>query len=630
MSTWIFQGNPTKFNVDDYLLENENIWWSIRQQHLAEHIKLGDEVFIWRSDGGSKGSGGIVAKTKVITLPQDYTNDNASAEYWYEDVSNDTYLAVGLKVLEVEILNGINRLELKENENLADLKILHLKQNTNYLLSEEHGSYLRQLWFSRVPVNPVDIQTRFPLVETIEHVKDNMKQFEGDLEDIKKLEQQLPSFQQWYYIHEEDLLAPSKFIGYKNMKGHQYVNKDAIAGTDGRVTERVLKQWFELSENELLRKHIQMKLNGRTRKDFSINILKSERKIIEETFSQLKLETGERQLINELHKSMLNIYEESKAIGYTPTKFKQMVANEGGLQTAKRLINSKQLSDGFAALAEKNRLDLTVEALVLQKKYGQLFTAEELLIASERLKQFDYSVKGFSYDGIYELPPLIPSGREREYKEYSDEIKSQVIYEHIINNQTHRWMDVNVLEENGNTNGRKSANILYYLGMKADYRGIFEGKELSEVIQILEDKGVDYSEVVRLLKLLDDTELEKSIDSDIEAEKVEEGHGIEGNVKYYYGKRYERDSKNRKLAIKKHGLNCYACGFNFEEVYGERGKDFIEVHHLKPLSALEEAIKINPETDLVPLCANCHRMVHRRKDDILSIEELKEIVNEMK
>lgn len=123
-----------------------------------------------------------------------------------------------------------------------------------------------------------------------------------------------------------------------------------------------------------------------------------------------------------------------------------------------------------------------------------------------------------------------------------------------------------------------------------------------------------------------ETALLSAINSDLEAEQIEEGNGIEGSVKYYYGKHYERDSKNRRLAIKKHGINCVACGFNFEKVYGERGKDFIEVHHIKPLSTLEEAVEINPETDLVPLCANCHRMVHRRKEDILSIDELKKII----
>lgn len=96
-------------------------------------------------------------------------------------------------------------------------------------------------------------------------------------------------------------------------------------------------------------------------------------------------------------------------------------------------------------------------------------------------------------------------------------------------------------------------------------------------------------------------------------------------MKYYYGKRIERNPKNRKVAIKRHGLDCFICGFNFEEIYGERGKDFIEVHHIKPLRTLEEMVKVNPETDLVPLCANCHRMVHRRKDNFLTLESLENI-----
>lgn len=101
---------------------------------------------------------------------------------------------------------------------------------------------------------------------------------------------------------------------------------------------------------------------------------------------------------------------------------------------------------------------------------------------------------------------------------------------------------------------------------------------------------------------------------------------VEGNVKSYYGKRYERNPENRQRAIEIHGLDCYVCGFNFEAVYGERGVNFIEVHHLKPLSTLEEAAEINPDTDLVPLCANCHRMIHRRKDAVLTVGELKAIL----
>lgn len=66
MSTWIFQGNPTRFNIDEYILENETILWSIRQEHLAKHIKIDDEVFIWRSDGDRKGSGELLQEQRLL------------------------------------------------------------------------------------------------------------------------------------------------------------------------------------------------------------------------------------------------------------------------------------------------------------------------------------------------------------------------------------------------------------------------------------------------------------------------------------------------------------------------------------------------------------------------------------
>ena len=277
MNTWIFQGNPTKFDIDNYLLENETIWWSIRQAHFADLIELGDEVFIWRSDGVNKGSGGIVARTQVIGNPQEYIDEEESATYWYTDAPTNPYLAVELKVQEVDVEQGVNRMDLKEHDILSNLMIMRLRQNTNYLVEEEHTIHLKQLW------------------------------------------------------------------------------QDSI-----------------------------------------------------------------------------------------------------GLDTSK----------------------------------------EELL-------------------------------------------------------QT-----------------------------------------------ILEDFA---------------------------AEEVESGK-VEGNVKTYYGKRYERNPENRQRAIEIHGLDCYVCGFNFEAVYGERGANFIEVHHLKPLSTLEEATEINPDTDLVPLCANCHRMIHRRKDAVLTVADLKAIL----
>ncbi|MCK4982758.1 MAG: HNH endonuclease, partial [Victivallaceae bacterium] len=100
----------------------------------------------------------------------------------------------------------------------------------------------------------------------------------------------------------------------------------------------------------------------------------------------------------------------------------------------------------------------------------------------------------------------------------------------------------------------------------------------------------------------------------------------------YFGKKqdhlgiyYERNPKLRKQAISCHGRTCKACNFNFGTTYGVHGEGFIEVHHINPLAEIGTQHKVNPKTDLIPLCSNCHRMVHRRKD-FLTIPELKSII----
>ncbi|MFT6923337.1 MAG: putative HNH restriction endonuclease [Crocinitomicaceae bacterium] len=99
----------------------------------------------------------------------------------------------------------------------------------------------------------------------------------------------------------------------------------------------------------------------------------------------------------------------------------------------------------------------------------------------------------------------------------------------------------------------------------------------------------------------------------------------EGGKKVYISQRAERDSGLRNKAIAIHGTACKACGFDFGEQYGEWGEGYIEVHHLIQLggSASKER-KTDPLTDLTVLCANCHRMVHRKRKMVLSLAELQQ------
>lgn len=64
------------------------------------------------------------------------------------------------------------------------------------------------------------------------------------------------------------------------------------------------------------------------------------------------------------------------------------------------------------------------------------------------------------------------------------------------------------------------------------------------------------------------------------------------------------------------------CSFNFQTRYGEIGKDFIHVHHLRPLALTDGEYELDPVADLRPICPNCYTMLHRG-ENVLSIEELR-------
>ena len=89
--------------------------------------------------------------------------------------------------------------------------------------------------------------------------------------------------------------------------------------------------------------------------------------------------------------------------------------------------------------------------------------------------------------------------------------------------------------------------------------------------------------------------------------------------------RYERSRRARERCLAQHGFACRVCGLSFEERYGEIGENFIHVHHTTPLSQVagDPDYKLNPVEDLVPVCPNCHAMLHRG-DSALTVEELRD------
>ncbi len=92
--------------------------------------------------------------------------------------------------------------------------------------------------------------------------------------------------------------------------------------------------------------------------------------------------------------------------------------------------------------------------------------------------------------------------------------------------------------------------------------------------------------------------------------------------------RYERSHINRAACIAVHGVTCHACGFDFSLAYGPLGEGVIDVHHVQPVSTVGPGTVINPVKDLVPLCANCHRMAHQRRPAPYSVAEIQSMLRE--
>lgn len=184
--------------------------------------------------------------------------------------------------------------------------------------------------------------------------------------------------------------------------------------------------------------------------------------------------------------------------------------------------------------------------------------------------------------------------------------------------------------ENRVKDGNASLNL--------DYKGKhwYEFKDLSEYTEyIRSSKDRNPQLDVRLILMRFDhlyDWLDKGIENDIE-DNIEDKFtsysiaiGKEGKCYSIYSTKYERKQSLREEAIRSHGYKCCICGFDFEEVYGVHGKEFIEVHHIKPLNGYKHEHLVDAKKDMISVCANCHRMIHREKEKTLSPEELKEII----
>jgi 5-methylcytosine-specific restriction protein A len=149
--------------------------------------------------------------------------------------------------------------------------------------------------------------------------------------------------------------------------------------------------------------------------------------------------------------------------------------------------------------------------------------------------------------------------------------------------------------------------------LQPQFRSLFTESELQVAAERLGEYGKDAA--LRLAKR-----------ERLYPDELEPGRKYaEGARKQVRVNAYERNARARSACLKHYGYRCAVCGLLFEERYGELGKDFIHVHHLKPLALSDGTYQLDPIEDLRPVCPNCHAMLHHQ-EEILSIVELKAII----
>ena len=150
MAGWIFQGNPRRFDVNQYLVNVNPITWTLNPQY-RNSIAIGDTVFLWRSDGSRKGSGGVVALGTVSSEPKWISESELPGVDLWKDPANVTEPTLKIEIMTEEVRltpeqGMLLRIELLNDENLSRLSVLTFKSASNFRLTEEQFDLPIEMW----------------------------------------------------------------------------------------------------------------------------------------------------------------------------------------------------------------------------------------------------------------------------------------------------------------------------------------------------------------------------------------------------------------------------------------------------------------------------------------------------
>jgi predicted RNA-binding protein with PUA-like domain len=147
MKSWIFQGNPNIFDIDGYLSIHKQIWWAVNQKHYVDKMKIGDEVYLWRSNSRKHGSGGIVAHGVLISTPEVFTSDELR-KFFIDKERGEPKLRVKITIDSLQLdPPKIPREFLKSDPLLSKLSILRFANATNFEINKSEAKRLHELYF---------------------------------------------------------------------------------------------------------------------------------------------------------------------------------------------------------------------------------------------------------------------------------------------------------------------------------------------------------------------------------------------------------------------------------------------------------------------------------------------------
>lgn len=335
------------------------------------------------------------------------------------------------------------------------------------------------------------------------------------------------------------------------------------------------------------------------------------------------MEEIEKRLSDALYQAAMTAKNELK---YNPSLFLQMFGSDGGLQTAKKLLGSKTISDGFTRLYLLGRLDLTVEAIILKDEWISLFNTQEVQIAEKRLRDAKYKYIKYNVE---------EGNKEKRIPWTRDELKASVVaYLEMLDLESqqikYNKSEINENLRNGVLRNRSKSSVeLRMQNLSAVMESLCLprisgylpakniGSNVTNVIRdILEEIGYVENGIFAATDdpaLLDDR-VNKLIG--LISEGIPQGN-ITPTKQTTSSTVYKRDPLVKAWVLKNSNGKCEKCDsdapfLKHDDTY------FLEVHHIVPLAENGgDTIK-----NAVALCPNCHRELHHSKNKDVRVREL--------